>query len=75
MATPSPVAIDGLVVVRYTWPVSPCGKERIICKNFFNAICLEVQYIHTITFNVRSGFGNEKTQMVLRDEYQLQNSA
>src|ERR1035437_8838836 len=27
MATPSPVAIDGLVVVRYTWPFPPVDRQ------------------------------------------------
>src|SRR5678815_4771150 len=36
-------------------------------KDLFYLVCYMIQYIHTITFHIGSGFCNQESKMMLRD--------
>src|SRR5665213_3062693 len=50
MPMPSPVAITGLVVVRYTCPLPPVAKTVIPRQDFDNAVLPQIECIHAKTF-------------------------
>src|SRR5436190_5041456 len=46
-------------------PVTSCREQGEFGKDLFNTISLKVQYVYTITFNIRSRFSNKITQVML----------
>ena len=66
--TPSPVAIDGFVVVLYTCPLPPVAINVIFDKIFSTWFVLRFRTYTPITFYIWCCFGYQVTKMMLRDD-------